>query len=371
MKKLHLILVVMLFFHLILCSTPKNEVHIGYVANLSGRGSELWVQGRNGLELAIEEFNLEQDRFHVILHSKDNQGDSALAVHLVEELIAEGIEVIIGPGTSGMAMALQGYFEREDLLFLSATASTNDLSGIDDYFIRTSAVAKEQGIQLADLAVDFEGDRRFVCVLDTSNINYTGLIIDGFVETVESLEGQIQDILRYNSQEVFPFVEFAEQIVLLNPQGVMIATNDLDASGLIQQIYKRNDQIHFYSPSWANTQTYITNGGQAVEGSYQITTFDYHSDYPPFVEFREFFLEIYGFDPLFTSARYYELFQVFHYALEEVGKVDVQRLKETILETGDFTGIMGDFSIDPQGDCSRPFVMVRIEEGRAVTLPME
>lgn len=371
MKRIQFLSVIFLLMTLSLFAKGQQEIHVGYMGNLSGRGSELWVQARNGLELAVEQYNQEQKKFNIILHTIDHQGLDELAVQAIDDFKNQGVSIIFGPTTSGRAMALREFFVTEDILFLSATASSDELSGFDDYLLRTSATAYAQGEQLAALAFEREGDRRFVCVTDTSNSSYTGLVLNGFVEEVQNLGGQISEVLQFDSQNELPFVELAEQVVALDPQGVLIVSNDLDGAALIQQIFKRNPELHYYTPSWANSTAFISNGGQAVEGSYQVGSFDFDSDFPPYVEFREAFFESFGFDPIFTAPRYYETFQVFRYALDQVGEADIHQLKNAIIERGTYSFVMGEFHIDAMGDCDRPLVIVQVEGGRALPLPME
>lgn len=346
----------------------KKEISIGFVADLSGRGSELWVNARNGILLGIQEFNENDYPFTLNLEVRDDKGDAELLKQYMEELIDSGIFFFIGPTTSGNAMVLEEYFTRDDLLFLSATVSTNQLTGRDDSLIRTAGLATMQGKQLAEAAMEREGDRSFVIVIDSSNISYTGMVSTGFQRFIAEREGTILGEFPYNSSKELDYLAISQEVLSLDPDGVLIIGKDLDCAALMQQIFKNNEDIHYYTPSWANTNEFIINTGKAGEGSYQIGSFDYTSSDPRYLAFKEAYVERFSTEPLFTAAMYYEDILFLTQALEGEQDWDNQKIKGKMLSSGLFESFLGVFNLDEYGDIVRDYILVQFQNGEPVIL---
>jgi len=83
-------------------------VRIGFLAGLSGRVADLGIGGRNGAILAVEMRNRQGgiNGRPVELIAEDDQQDAELARHAASRLLASKVEVVIGPMTSTMALAI-------------------------------------------------------------------------------------------------------------------------------------------------------------------------------------------------------------------------------------------------------------------------
>jgi len=354
-------------FTVLLYAGGKEEVQIGYLGNLSGRGSELWVHGRNGIELAVDRYNQGEGHYRIDLHVIDTLGEEALAREGIEELLAEGVKFFFGPTTSAHASSVEDYFLNQDILFFSATASSDEFGNNVDSLFRVIGSAISQGEMLARLASERERDRSYIAVYDHSNLNYAVQVLRGFQEGMD--ESGALDVLQYNGQIPNDFMKVVPEILEKEPEALILIGTDLDVAGIMQQIYKKNGKIHFYTSSWANTEDFVMNAGRAAEGSYQIGSFDYDSDNPDYVAFRKRYEEVYGIEPLFTASRYFDLTEIFIQALDKLNHWDVERVKEILLMEGPYTTFQGPISFNEYGDAYTPYINLQIIEGKQVVIP--
>ena len=85
--------------------TQQQPLIIGFSAGLTGSASEMGVNGRNGLMMAVEEINAVGgvNGRHVEVRVKDDQNNPEIALAMDQELYQEGVSFIIGHMTSNMA----------------------------------------------------------------------------------------------------------------------------------------------------------------------------------------------------------------------------------------------------------------------------
>ncbi len=151
--------------------TLFSSVKLGFSAGLSGLQSELGISGRNGALLAVEELN-RKGGIHgkkIELLVADDKNDPQAAQVADESLMDKGVQIIIGHMVSGVAKATLEHTDIRKVLFISPTIVTEELSGIDDNFIRVIASNTVQGYSLAKAALQETGVRKIAVVYDGRN----------------------------------------------------------------------------------------------------------------------------------------------------------------------------------------------------------
>ena len=118
---------------------PKSPIAIGFIGGLSGKFSDLGTATRNGALLAIENANdaggVEGRK--LVLFEQDDKQSSETALLAMEEFKKQGVVAVVGPSTSSIAVAVTPVANQNHLLLVAPTATTNKLSGKDDYFMRS------------------------------------------------------------------------------------------------------------------------------------------------------------------------------------------------------------------------------------------
>lgn len=99
----------------------------------------------------------------------DDKNDPQAAQVADESLMDKGVQIIIGHMVSGVAKATLEHTDIRKVLFISPTIVTEELSGIDDNFIRVIASNTVQGYSLAKAALQETGVRKIAVVYDGRN----------------------------------------------------------------------------------------------------------------------------------------------------------------------------------------------------------
>ncbi|MEL7656010.1 MAG: ABC transporter substrate-binding protein [Bacillota bacterium] len=347
----------------------KEPISIGFVAQLTGKQAELGVQERNGVQLAVEMIN-ESGGIHgrmIELVVRDDLGVPEGARAADKELIDEGVIAIIGHATSGQTAAGLETTNPADVVLLSPTVSTPKLSGIDDNFVRVYPSFKESAEAFAEYTYQGDGIKRLAIIYDGDNAAYSKTYSEAFAEKFRSLDGTVTNEVMFSSVVQPNFQPLLAKLSEDKPNGLLIIASDIDTALIAQRTRLMDWSIPLYTSAWAQTETLISNGGQAVEGLKLEQSYALTSETPIFLDFKARYEARFGGDPSFGAAFGYEAAQVLAEAMKKTGG-SAEGLKEALLSIRDFQGVIDTFSIDRFGDVERPFYLSSIHNGKFVVL---
>lgn len=350
------------------CFSDKPIV-VGFVAQLTGKQAELGVQERNGVLLAVEKINaaggIAGRKIELLI--RDDLGVPESAKTADEELIKADVVAIIGHATSGQTLSGLKVTNPAKMVMLSPTVSTPVLSGQDDYFFRVYPTFKESSQAFAEYIFKTDGLKRLAIIYDTDNIAYAKTYRSTFSEKFTSLGGTISGESSFASSAHPDFQPLLSQLRDDKSDGLLIIASDIDTALIAQRARIMGWQIPLFTSAWAQTETLINNGGKAVNGIKLEQSYALSSQVPSFVAFKASFQSRFGNPPSFGAAFSYEAMMVLADALKKTdGNTD--NLKNALLETRDFKGVMDSFSIDKFGDVQRPFYLSSIQDGKYVIL---
>lgn len=188
---IHTLLVTLMIGLLSGCSGQQAPITIGFTGTLSGRLVDLGYSGRSGAQLAIEQQNRAGgiNGRQLKLTTFDNRLDAKQMHKIVEQFASSGGEVMIGPFTSAMAVAATEAANKHHLLLISPTATTTDLKGRDDQFLRVITGTTGHATEMATHLYTVEQLRTVSVILDEGNASYTESWLTGFRSAYEKLGG--------------------------------------------------------------------------------------------------------------------------------------------------------------------------------------
>ena len=346
------------------CEKKENPIKVGFVGGLTGRLSDLGTEGRNGVILAVEKINSSGgiNGRPVKLITKDDKQNAEVTLRVDRELVDEGVVAIIGHMTSTMSMVALPFVNKQKILMISPTTSSNELMGIDDYFIRVIPPNKSETDHLARHAFNVMGLKKMAAIYDLSNRAYTEEYFNNFKEEFEGLGGKINHLETFSSGKSMDFVKATDSLLKQDPDGVLIATGAPDVAMISQRIRMNGSKVPIFSCGWAMTAALIHDGGPAVEGVVFSQLFDRESRQKTYLEFKKRFEERFGEAPNFAAAHGYEAALALFKALSK--NADPQELKATILQQNTIEGLQGDFKVDKYGDPQRKRLLITIENGQ-------
>lgn len=354
-------------FALAACAPPQ-PLRLGFLGGLSGRVADLGVDGRNGAMLAVELRNKAggiKGRAVELLAEDDQQNPDA-ARTAVSRLIERKVAAIIGPMTSAMAIAATPLVNKAELVMVSPTATTNDLTALDDYFFRVLSPTRNFAGKSADYHLQRTGVRRVAAVYDLRNKSYTESWLEDYRAAFTAAGGSVVGSISFSSSDETHFADLARQLLKTKADGILIIANSVDAAMLCQQLRRLNASIPIAAAEWSATERLIELGGRAVEGIVIAQFLDRQSEQPAYVEFRRNYVARYGKEPGYAGLTAFDATNVVLDGLEQ--QTAGQSLKQTLLMRKTFAGAQSPVVFDAFGDTSRATFLTTIKDGSFVAL---
>ncbi|MGD9100430.1 MAG: ABC transporter substrate-binding protein [Anaerolineae bacterium] len=349
--------------------TKRKPIQVGFAGELTGKRSDLGVHGRDGALLAVEMLNdaggVAERALELLV--RDDLGTPEGAQAADRELIDAGVVAIIGHMTSAQSVAALPVTEEAGMVLVAPTASTAELSGLDDYFFRVSATNTQQAPLLAHHIYQRRELSRLAVIYDDDNAAFSQSFWIGLVQAYQALGGQVSGEVHFSSSAEPDFAPLVTELRAGNPQGLLIIASALDTALIAQRVRLDNWQVPLFSSGWAQTDVLLQNGGQAVEGIEFIVAYNANRQSPAFLDFQARYQARFGRASTFASAHAYDAVMVLAAALEKTGG-QAKGLPQALAETRDFEGLMGTISMDEYGDAVRTHFLITVQEGQFVPL---
>ena len=344
--------------------TEEAPLKIGFVAGLTGRGADLGVAGRDAVILAVEEQNQKGgiSGRKIELVTRDDQQNVEALKRAVNELIDQQVIAIIGPLTSSMAVEAQPLVNASKVVMISPTAKTDQLSGLDDYFLRVTAPISKNAQLLASYVKQDMNLKRFAIVYDLSNRAFTEIWLNSFTEAFEGHGGQVVAVEAFTSKPETHFLPIAKQLLQTNPDGVLLLSSAIDTALLAQQIRNLESPVALFSAEWASTTDLLSFGGRAVNGMQSFHSFNPDNQEPRYLAFKEKFTGRFGYAPSFATVLSYDAISYLFAGLSK--STDETSLKKALLDVRRFPGLQSEMTLDSYGDVERKLFLTIVEEGQ-------
>lgn len=347
------------------CGEP-DPIRIGFVGTFSGRAPDLAVGGRDGALLLIEQINAQGgiDGRALELVVDDDRNDPAEVVAANRRLIEQGVVAIIGHMTSQMSVAAAPVVNAAHVVMVSPTTSTNELTGIDDYFFRVYAANAVEAEALGAVAGGRLGSHRVATALDVTNRSHSMTWRDSFARGLARAGGSIVLSREFETSNAARLTGVAGDILGQAPDGVAILAGSLDTGLLCQYLRAGGYTGPVFTSQWSITPDIFLHGGGAVDGIVFNNLYDRDDTSARHKAFVEAFGARFRYAPGFAAAFGYESAGVIAAALRRTR--DRDEIKQAILAIGRFQGVQSEFEVDAFGDAARKSYLKTIRGGRIV-----
>lgn len=349
------------------CRKPE-PIRLGFLGGLTGRVADLGVGGRNGAILAVEQRNAAGGvRGHPVeLLVRDDEQDNEATRGAVTDLLRRGVEVIVGPMTSSVAMAAVPLVNGSGAILVSPTVTTTALDRLDDHFLRVISHTTDYASKSARYLFTKQGRRRVAAVCEQGNSAYTESWLRDFRQTFEALGGRLTRVDRYRSGPDVSLLEVARELLSGGPDAVLIITNAVDAALLCQQLRKLSPGVRIAMSEWASTERFAELAGAAADGVIVAQFIDRTDRTPRYQAFHRDYLERFGHEPGFAGLAGYDAATVVLDAFADRRRGET--LKAAILRIGRFRCVQQEIAIDRFGDANRRTFVTAVRSGRYETL---
>lgn len=349
------------------CS-QQQPIRIGAALELSGKESDLGVQTRNGVKLALDAANrnggINGRLIKMIV--KDDQGNPETARQVDRELIEAGVVAIIGHVTSQQSLAGLAVTQPAGVVLLSATSNSVELSGKDDLFFRVMSDNQRDAQVLAKHIREL-GIHKAAIIYDEDNASYSRTFSESFAASFNEQGGDVTAILDFSGANQSDFDKVLEQVRASEPEALLLVASAVNTAFLAQKIRLMDWEVQIFSSDWAYSEAFLQNGGQTIEGVEMVTSFDINNPTPAMEQFQQEYTKLFGIKPNFGAAQGYEAAIVLIEALKRCND-NFKELPDALRSIQHFEGLTGSISIDPYGDVIRPLYLMQVKDGKWVTL---
>lgn len=246
---------------------PLGEpLKIGVLADLTGGlalfGNEMWEGAQIGFDYATDGTMMLGNR-PVELIIRDTTGNVEAGTAAARELIeAEGVEVLMGVVSSGIALQVQQIADENGVVFFAAPAASPAITGenFNEHTFRVCRNAAQDSTVLADWAIENVGTNYLILAEDYAFGQATAA---GFEFAFGAKGATFIDDIIYAPSDTNDFTPYIQQILAEEPDGLILvwATNtsaqilfdQLTNQGVTGNIpfvtgYSSNDLVRFLDP---------------------------------------------------------------------------------------------------------------------------
>ncbi|MBP8081598.1 MAG: ABC transporter substrate-binding protein [Spirochaetes bacterium] len=353
-------------FVLLLFSCSGRDETIAFVGTLSGSGSRTGLHSKNGLEIAVNDINTSGGigGNRIILDIYDDKNDPAIAEGIDYGIAMKNYKVIIGHNTSEMSKAGLKAISNKQVIMISPHSSSDELSGLNDNFIRISTASRSQAEITARYAKR-AGFKRIYVIYDKTNISFSSPFLNIF--SAEIGNSSVIHKTIFESADAITVSEIIHRSRTLNPDSFLIITSGRTLAVICQALRIKGFRQQIFTVGAAVNEDLIDNSGQHSEGIIFPHFIDLNMNSQQNTVFTEKYTARFGEKPSIASYLGYDSLMVLKQSLEDSGinlsDASVDEIKESIIRKKNFSILSGSFSINLNGDAERKTYLYRITKG--------
>jgi len=359
----------LIIFSLILptgCAKKEKEIKIGVILPLTGEMASHGEDAKKGITLAIELKNQEGgiNGKKIVAIFEDDKMNPQNGVSAFRKLTTiDKVQVVIGGLGSSVALAIAPIAQKQNVVFISPTASHPRLPLVGDYIFRIWASDIFEGKQMAKYAYN-KLKLRKVSILFVNNDFGRG-ISKIFSQEFKSLGGQILTKDSYEQGDT----DFRAQLYRIkkaNPDAIYLPGYYQEVARILKQIKELGIKSQPLSTTPVENPKLIELAGNAADGLiYTRPAFDPKRPTKKYREFMSLFKKRYGVDPGIAAAYAFDATNVILECIQKVG-YSAPRIKKALLKIKDYEGATGKISFDSHGDVIRDFDLFIVKNGKFI-----
>ena len=359
MKKALLLIIL-----LVAACTPQQEtINIGVSTILSGEFASAGLNIVQAAELALEEIPHEGLNIKLIPEdAKCGEGQGITAAMKLIEI--DHVQAIIGATCSDDTMAVAPYVNEKKIVYLTPVTGGSNIDNAGEYIFRIGNADVLAGIQPAKDFITFNYTNAAVL---TEQREYT-------LDISEHFKGEYQGEIVFDEEFIPDTVDFRTTIVKMKQKDpdVILVLSQMGSTGAY--FIKQTRVLGIDVPIFTTFTTVANQNAQEIMGNAMEGIYFYDPDYdtenPELLAFFKKYEEKYGTQPVipFHAAATYDTTVMLVKAIEAVGN-DGEKIHDWLLENvQDWSGFMGEFSLDEKGNTQVGYKLKQVKDGEFVEI---
>ena len=154
---------------------------VGTSGPLTGDNAIYGMAVKQGVELAVNEINASDSTIKFEFLSQDDEADGEKAVNAYNNMMDNGMQVLVGPTTTGASIAVADACYTDRTFMLTPSASSTDVTAGKDNVFQVCFTDPNQGVGAADYMAENFADAK-IAVIYRNDDAYSQGIRDAFVK---------------------------------------------------------------------------------------------------------------------------------------------------------------------------------------------
>jgi len=347
-----------------------GPVKLGGLLPLSGDAISYGTPIQRATIMALDEINasggIAGEEVEIVW--EDGKCEPKESSSAVQKLISiDGVKYILGGACSSEVLAGAELAEENQVIILSPSATSPDISDAGQYVFRTAPSDALQGRVAAEYAFNTLGLTSAAVI--SENTDYAQALREVFKSSFTKLGGKIVADETYESS----VVDFTSQVLKIKnakPDVIyMIPQTDAPGSQIVKQLKENNVEAQFMGGEIFSGRDLLENNAALLEGLIATEPF-FDDTSEKAAAFLAKYEELYGEKapfPYFMAAAYENVF-ILKDTIEANG-LNTESAKDWIIENiQSRDSIIGTISFDKNGDVSGSYNIFEVKSGKAETL---
>jgi branched-chain amino acid transport system substrate-binding protein len=339
----------------------NQEIVIGVLLPLSGRFAEHAVHVREGIELAVSEYQgLRQIRLEVV----DTATDPLIAGKAYETLVKDkGANVVLGPLLVKTTEEVSRVSQELGVPLLTFT-KRQGIPSIAPTVFRLGATTESQVKELLSYAVERLGLSSFAIAYPSTVSGEE--FATAFEEELLRLGKPAALRVSYVAADEMSIDRSIQELIYGSPEAIFIPDSLENAFPLLEQLQKSDlEKVTLLGPAQWNDPVAIRGYGQLIDGAIYVAPFYVRSVAPGVVSFVERYVERFKHEPELLAAQSYDATRFVIDAFQNNGAAG--RSLISVLESANTTyGVTGRLDVDQSGEISRRMSVLRLDKGNII-----
>lgn len=349
-------------------SAQDTTIKIGGNFELTGPVASYGSSGEHGAQLAIELLKAAGENVEYVAY--DNKSDKTEAATVAQKLADEKVVGIVGPMTTGDALATIPAATENALptVFPAATGEgvTMDGDKVLDFVFRVPFTDNFQGVAGAQVAIDKLGAKKAVVLVDQSS-EYSQGLAENFKKTFEEKGGEIVSEEAYATGDT-DFNSVLTNISVLDFDVLYVPGYYTEVGLIIKQARELAIAQPILGGDGFESTTLLELAGEAnLTDVYYTNHYSALSEEEDVQAFIKAYEEKFGEQPDSFAALAFDATNLLYQAAKASGATDGKALSEAIATTKEFDGVTGTFSFDETHTPVKSAVLIEYKDGKVAS----
>lgn len=329
-------------------SGSTETIKIGSILPFSGVYASLGKDLSDGMKLYFDSIDWEVEGKKIELIEEDTEADPQVALRKLRKLMdQDNIHILNGAVSTAVAYAIRDEVDSKKLPYLASHAGGNDLTRTkgSDYIWRSSFSSWQIGHSMGEWAFENIGDKMYIAAADYAfGKEVSAAFVNAYKDAGGEIVGEVYPPLGNND-----YSSYLTTIGGVEADGVYAFFAGSDAVRFVQQYeqFGLKDKLPLVGSGWLVAEDLRETIGNAAEGTFASTFWDYSLDTEENQAFVKAYEEAYDRRPTIESLEGYDAARVIAESLTKVeGDVsDPDKIVEAMADVS-FTSPRGKIEFD-------------------------